>query len=354
MKLWLICGVLGGLATMFRPDCAIFTGGVGTLLLSRGLLKSIQRRRVDSLTRLLGLTLLGCASLALGFVITLTPWTIRNARVFDTFQPAAPANANMPDEFLPLGYIAWLKTWVDDERYVGPIEDSLNLYPIPVDRIPDYAFDSDEERQRVLSLLDRYNNPPKLRQNSATDDDEEPEQPTVNMTPEIDAEFGDIARERVARNPIRYSVVLPLRRAASMWFDTHTHYYPFQGEIFPVADIDTNAHQQYWLLLFAGLTWFYTIAGATGFLTMMQSSSSRLWGIMLILLIVPRLAFLAAQEHPESRYTAEFFPFVAAAGSLGLAAVIRGKATFKGLKSTDWIKARLKRLAAASSGSTHR
>ena len=167
------------------------------------------------------------------------------------------------------------------------------------------------------------------------------------MTPEIDDGFGDIARERVARHPIRYNVVLPLKRAASMWFDTHTQYYPFQGEIFPVADIDTDAHQQYWLLLFACLTWFYTIAGATGLLTMMQSSSSRIWGIMLILLIIPRLAFLAAQEHPEPRYTAEFFTFVSAAGGLGLAALIRGKAT-------DWIKARFKRLAAASSSSTHR
>ena len=334
-KLWLMAGVLGGLATMFRPDCAIFAGGVGMLFLSRGLLKSIQRRRVEGRTRLLGFTMLGCASLTLGFAITLTPWTIRNVRVFGTFEPVAPANANMPDEFAPLGYIAWLRTWVDDERYVGPIEDSLNLYPIPADRIPDYAFDSDEERQRVLSLLDRYNNPPKPSQNLSNDDGEEPDQPTVNMTPAIDADFGNIARERIARNPIRYNVVLPLKRAASMWFDTHTQYYPFQGEIFPVADIDTNAHQQYWLLLFAGLTWFYTIAGGIGLVTMMQSSSSRLWGIMLILLIVPRLAFLAAQEHPEPRYTAEFFTFVAAAAGLGLAAVIRREATFKGKKSTD-------------------
>ena len=351
-KLWLMAGVLGGLATMFRPDCAIFAGGVGILLLFYGLLKSMSWRRVKGTRQLLGVTLLGCASLALGFVITLTPWTIRNALVFGIFQPVAPANANMPDEFAPLGYIAWLKTWVDDERYVGPIEDSLNLYPIPADRIPDYAFDSDQERQRVLALLDRYNNPPKPSQNLSTDDDDEPNQPTVNMTPEIDADFGDIARERIARNPIRYNVVLPLKRAAAMWFDTHTQYYPFEGEIFPVGDIDTNAHQQYWLLLFAGLTWFYTIAGGTGFLTMMQSCSSRPWGIMLILLIVPRLAFLAAQEHPESRYIAEFFPMVAAAGGLGLAALIHRKATFKGKKSTDWIKARYKRLAAAWSSST--
>jgi hypothetical protein len=349
--LWLAAGVLGGLATMFRPDCAIFTGGVGVLLLSRGLVKIVQRTRDRRRTQQVVATLAGCAALAVGFAITLTPWTIRNARVFGILQPVAPAYANMPDEFAPLGYIAWLRTWVDDEKYVGPIEDSLDLYPIPVDKIPDYAFDTAEERERVLSLLDRYNNPPKHNSDLSSEDDEEPDQPAINMTPEIDVGFAELARERIARNPLRYSIALPVRRAVSMWFDTHSQYYPFQGEIFPVSDIDTNAHQQYWLLLFAGLTWFYTIVGAIGLSMMMRSTLSQLWGILLILLILPRLAFLAAQEHPESRYTVEFFPFVAAAGGLALAALTRS--AFRGEKFAAWIKSRYKRLTAAWRRSTH-
>ncbi len=71
--------------------------------------------------------------------------------------------------------------------------------------------------------------------------------------------------------------------------------------------------------MFALLTWFYTIAGLIGVGVMWKAESSRRWVLLLGLLILPRLAFLAAQEHPESRYTVEFFPLVAAAGGLALA-----------------------------------
>ena len=102
--------------------------------------------------------------------------------------------------------------------------------------------------------------------------------------------------------------------------------------MFPLSDLDTDAHQQYWLSLFAALTWFYTIAGLIGTSVMWRAGSSRRWVCLLALLILPRLAFLAAQEHPESRYTVEFFPLVAAAGGLALAClafrrVRRGSAT---------------------------
>src|SRR5262249_11210106 len=59
----------------------------------------------------------------------------------------------------PRGYIAWLRTWVDDERYVSPFEDGLNQYRIDVAALPQKAFDSEDERRRVSELLDEYNNP---------------------------------------------------------------------------------------------------------------------------------------------------------------------------------------------------
>jgi hypothetical protein len=322
--LWLAVGLLGGVATMFRPDCALILGGAGVMLLTAGLSarlrRSSERPRREGARSILATAFLGCVAISIGFVSALAPWTIRNARVFGVFQPVAPPYANMPDEFAPLGYIAWLRTWVDDERYVSPVEDGLGLYPILIERIPDQAFDSPEERDLVRESLDRYNNPSKRAPDPSDEDDNAGDPaPAVQMTPKIDAEFGQIARERVARHPLRHYLVLPLKRAASLWFDTHSQYYPFQGQLFPLYDLDTQAHQQYWLWLFALLTWFYTIVGLIGAWVMWGSESSRRWVLLLALLILPRLAFLAAQEHPESRYTVEFFPLVAAAGGLALA-----------------------------------
>jgi hypothetical protein len=42
------------------------------------------------------------------------------------------------------------------------------------------------------------------------------------------------------------------------------NYFPFDGELFPLEDLDYDIHQQYWLPLFAGLTWVYTILGVMG------------------------------------------------------------------------------------------
>src|SRR6185295_18284285 len=110
-------------------------------------------------------------------------------------------------------------------------------------------------------------------------DEEEPEEPdepdepdanaaegkqAVEMTPEIDAGFAEIARARIARHPLRHYVIIPLKRAASLWFDTHSQYYPFQGELLPLSDLDYDNHQQYWLPLFALLTFVYTLLGITG------------------------------------------------------------------------------------------
>lgn len=316
---WLAAGMLGGAATMFRPDCALFVGGAGVMLIVVGVVRASRRQRRRKNGKILVMTLVNCASLSVVFATTLAPWTIRNARVFGVFQPVAPRLATDPGKSGPVGYIAWLSTWVDDERYVGIIEDSLDLYPIRIETIPGYAFDSEQERERVSALLDRYNNPERLSVEPDAEEDSDNELgPAGKMTPEIDAQFGEIARERMARHPWRYRVVLPIKRAASMWFDTHSQYYPFQGELFPLHDLDTDAGQQYWLTAFATLTWLYTLLGLAGVWLMTRAHSSRRWALLFALLIVPRLAFLSFQEHPEARYTVEFFALVAAAAAIAL------------------------------------
>jgi hypothetical protein len=282
----------------------------------------------------------------------------------------------MPGEFVPRGYLSWVRTWIDDGRYIGPVLWSLDQAPIKLDAIPDRAFDSVEEKRRVAALFDRYNHPPEQQdpfvpepepgpeailpgeqpepspgesakaenQPSPDDEGDKPdesgesdsddeadaedesatgtqatEQP-VEMTPEIDAGFARIAGERVARHPVRYYFVLPVKRAASLWFDTHSQYYRFEGELLPFSDLDSSIHQQFWLPLFSLLTLVYTLLGIAGawFLWQRRELETRKWVLLAALTIFLRIGFFATLENPEPRYVVEVFPFLAILGGIAL------------------------------------
>jgi len=314
----------------------------------------------------------------------LTPWTIRNRRVFHVFQPLAPAHAEMPGEFVPRGYLAWLRTWIEDPRYIGPVLWNLEQTRISIDELPDTAFDSKQEKDQVAALLERYNHPPQAQSDtpsipeatpvptpdetnpqsgqsheanpsedeSAQAEDEsggdEPEsdatteqdqvedaQP-VAMTPEIDAAFASIAHERIARSPIRYYLSLPFKRAVSLWFDTHSQYYPFEGELLPFEDLDYDIHQQIWLPLFTGLTWIYTLFGVAGAWLLWRTGdfAARRWVVLVGLIIILRVGFFSSLENPEPRYVVEIFPFLAilAGTAIGrLVSLIKTALTHKGI-----------------------
>jgi hypothetical protein len=245
----------------------------------------------------------------------------------------------MPGEFVPRGYLLWVRTWLDNERYVGPALWALDMRQIHVEDFPARAFDSKEERDRVAALFEKYNHPdgeeePEQSDEDSSDQEEnepeeepepdehpQPEDANVEMTPEIDAGFAQIGQERVAHSRLRYYVVLPSKRATTLWFDTHSQYYPFNGELLPLADLDHDIHQQYWLPLFAGLTWVYTLLGVIGGV-MLWRTRERRWLLMMGLLIFLRLGFFATLENPEPRYTVELFPFLIILGAAGLATVL--------------------------------
>jgi hypothetical protein len=145
----------------------------------------------------------------------------------------------------------------------------------------------------------------------------------VEMTPEIDAGFAQIARERIARHPFRYYVWLPLKRAHTMWFDTHSQYWPFEGTLLPLEDLDYQGHQQIWLPLFAGLTAIYTLLGLAGAWLLWDSRkfAARRWLLLVSLAIALRLILFSSMENPEPRYVVEFFPFLAILGGIAIAGV---------------------------------
>ncbi|MFS8086767.1 MAG: hypothetical protein ACMG6H_14125, partial [Acidobacteriota bacterium] len=449
IRWWLVAGLLGGLAVLFRPDTGLFVAAVGLTLVIIGLRpiwSAVAKRARDGAVGLFpspigrgargeGLahspsfqaspvgkanktaiensialrlrplsrqyflrTLAAGALFSLAFTLVLAPWTIRNARVFHLFQPLAPSHGEMPGEFVPRGYYQWLRTWLDHERYVAPFLWSLDSEPIDIDDVPASAFDSAEEKDRVAALLDKYNHPagaqvttgtaqpqpnatpspsptptpansktsnakatptpttksrrtskaePTANANAKDEEDtgdesdqndssdqgdeadkgDESDQPEehgpVEMTPEIDAGFAQLARERIARHSFRFYVLLPLKRAHTMWFDTHAQYWPFEGDLLPLEDLDYEHHQQYWLPLFAGLTAIYTLLGLAGAWLLWDSvrSAARGWLLLTALAILLRLILFSSMENPEPRYLVEFFPFLAILGGIAIARV---------------------------------
>jgi hypothetical protein len=305
-------GLITGVAVLFRPDSGLFALAIGITLVIATLGRAgdvkLATKREEMLYRTARTSYLG-AVLSLAFCLALVPWAVRNYRVFHLFQPLAPAHAEMPGEFVPRGYLTWVRTWIDDARYVGPAIWSLDSTPIKLTDIPERAFDSVEQKRAVGALLEKYNHAheepllftdqpgalssegepkPKVENDTgenensnaqtgetdqpddANGNDEDKEEESdeedddkaatdqtpdqaVEMTPEIDAGFAQVARERIARHPLRYYVLLPLKRAHSLWFNTHSEYYPFEGELLPLDDLDYDIHQQYWLPLFAFL-----------------------------------------------------------------------------------------------------
>lgn len=359
---WVVTGLLSGMAVLLRPDSGLFAVGIGVTLVFAGLFihTEYEPRFLHRLWSVVGKG----AVFSLAFIAILTPWTIRNERLFGIFQPLAPAHAEMPGEFVPHGYDRWLRTWVDDARFIEPMLWNLDEKPILVSKIPERAFDSAEERDKVAALLDQYNRPPGYgdqydsvsaddeetsddstdepdsdstsidEQNDAADDAttsssreisedvlDEDKKYAVKMTPEIDAEFAHIADERIARAPFRYYLFLPAKRAAALWFDSHSLYYPFGGQMSPISDLDYDVDQQYWLPVFTALTWLYTLLAFAGVVVMWRERAERSilqWLILLALMTVPRIIFLSSVENPEPRYVVEFFAFTAILGGVFL------------------------------------
>jgi hypothetical protein len=220
----------------------------------------------------------------------------------------------MPGEFVAEGYAAWLRSWIDHPRYVGPLLFTVDRDSIAIDQVPARAFDSPAERDEVAALLKRYNTPA-----PDADADASGQIPPTGMTPEIDAAFGEIAGARAARHPLRQYVVLPAKRAIMLWFDPHADYYPFGGYLFPWANLDPDRQQQIWLPLFVAMTLAWTVAGWLGALVLWKARDARRWLLLASLVIVPRLLLLASMENPEPRYTMEFFPTVTVLAGVALA-----------------------------------
>jgi 4-amino-4-deoxy-L-arabinose transferase-like glycosyltransferase len=282
---WVLCGLGIAAATLLRPD-----GGILLIALWAYLFLQLTWTSVPSMK-----TLRAGAVTTLLVVTALTPWTLRNWALFGEFQPIAPRYCNDIGEYVPIGFIRWFKTW--------PVEfaDLYDIYwrvssdpqdkgqPVEVASIPPRAFDDPSEKKRVLQLFKEVN-------------------AAGFLTPEMDARFGEIAQERIDRDPLRYYLWLPFLRVMDMWLRPRTeelgqegrwhiaqhwwHLQPLDQALFSLFYALLNL-----LLLLTALLGMVNFRGAPG--------AGLLIGFVLI-----RSAFLATMENPEPRYVLECYPAI--------------------------------------------
>jgi hypothetical protein len=280
-------GLVVGAGTLFRPETPILL--IAAALVFGGLFfvsRNIKRWFLVSL------------AMALGCLIILSPWALRNRVTLGEAQFLAPKDSNLPGELVPKGFMAWEKTWLFRVRDCYLVPWRLNGEAIFMDDIPARAFDTPEEKQRVAAILEQYNN-------------------DLMLTPEEDAAFAQLARERTARHPLRTYLWLPLARAVTIWFTPRIELLPISGHVFPLRQMreDDPVDQEVTILFFV-LNLFYVGLGVWGAGRLWRSNAAARPAVaFLVLFILIRTAFLTTLETPEPRYVLVCFPALIAMGA---------------------------------------
>jgi hypothetical protein len=218
-------------------------------------------------------------------------WTWRNWNVFHVFQPLASRTATDPGEDTHPGWESWVKTWCLDFVSTYDIYWNVPGDQLDLTKLPARAFDSPTQYDESAALAAAYNN---------TGHD---------ITPVLDARFAGLAQERIAADPLRYYVWLPLGRLADMWLRPRVENLPIDLDwwVFAHHNAETRISWAY-----AGLNALYLLLGIAGLCL-----RPRFWPSMLAYMLL-RSALLLTVGAPEARYTLECFPMLFALGGIGL------------------------------------
>jgi 4-amino-4-deoxy-L-arabinose transferase-like glycosyltransferase len=242
-----------------------------------------------------------CAVMGFACVVPLVPWTVRNAITLHEFQPLAPKDTTLPSELDPKGFMAWERTWMYRVRDNYLVAWKLNDEEIHMEDIPDSAFDTPEERDRVATILETYND-------------------EITWTAAEDAVFAQLARERTARHPLRTYLWIPLLRAERIWFTPRIELLPISGHVFPLAyQHEEDPVDQKLTILFFSANVFFVALALLGAWKVWRHPSARAALTVLLLYIVVRTAFLTTLETPEPRYVLVCFPAILALGAQAIA-----------------------------------
>jgi 4-amino-4-deoxy-L-arabinose transferase-like glycosyltransferase len=281
LRPWVECGLATGAAILLRPDGALLLFAIETYLFALLLWRPTGKTRteVSALHVLRSGLVLAVVSLA-----TLIPWTLRNLRTFHEFQPLAPRYANQENALVPLGFNRWMRTWIVDYTSTEDIYWAVPGGAVPAEKLPSRAFDSPEQREQTIQLLQDYND-------------------ARIVTPDLNARFAALAAERVHRSLFRYYIVLPLMRIADMWLRPRTETLPPDTRWWEFDD------EPQWLALAAGLGIINLLYVGAALAGLVGGRFAPHLGLLLTFVIL-RSAFLGTLENPETRYTLECYPVV--------------------------------------------
>jgi 4-amino-4-deoxy-L-arabinose transferase-like glycosyltransferase len=275
---WAGCGLSIAACILLRPDGGILLAAVGAYL---GILfcGEVSAGVSPLLSLRAGLLVAVCALAPLGL------WGWRNWHTLHQIQFLAPRYANQQDEYVPMGFNRWVRTWIAD--YVSTEEVYWNVPGESVDpeKLPNRAFDSDEQREQTLAAFEAYNK-------------------GNQITPAIDSQFAALAEERIHAHPFRYYVQLPVLKIFDMWLRPRTELLPPDSRWYEFND---DLRWQVLAISFGLINLVYVLAAIAGLLVRCRQIA---WVGLPLLFILMRSLFLGSLENPESRYTLECYPAI--------------------------------------------
>jgi 4-amino-4-deoxy-L-arabinose transferase-like glycosyltransferase len=258
-------------AALLRPDGAL----LGVVLLPAMFWPS---RKQIAASRAATLALL-CAALTL---LPFLAWTLRNARTFHVFQPLAPRYASDPGEYVNRGWDQWVKSWCVEFTSTYEVFWNVSGSPVDLGSLPDRAFDTPAERAQTTALLDAYNT-------------------TLVLAPQMDAQFAQLARQRIQRHPVRYYVALPVLRLADMWLRPRTEMLWIELRWWQYQH---HKGETLFAWGYAALNLAYLLAALWGAMKRVPYTS------LMLAYVALRCLLLLTLECPEPRYTLECYPMV--------------------------------------------
>jgi hypothetical protein len=177
-------GAAVGAAMLVRADMVTLVPAVVCLLWTRA--PAIRDRATT-----IGLALAAAA-------LVLLPWAIRNTIQFGAPHVTAAEWPTQDGEPLPTGPMTWMRTWAAGRPGDGDLSGNFVFRAATgANDIRPIMYDTSQERGELASILEQYRR--------------------EGLSPNVDARFVHLARQRIKQHPFRVFVVLPVMRAVRLF-----------------------------------------------------------------------------------------------------------------------------------------